>query len=367
MWLEALTITSIRNIRQTALSFSPRFNVVCGPNGSGKSSLLEAIYLLGYGRSFRTHVARPMIQDGTEKSIVYAEFNNKKQRFAVGIERLRQGGMTIRKAGQAISSVSALASEIPVLLISPDSYKILEEGPKYRRQYLDWGVFHVEQNFLMVWQRYQRALKQRNAALRNRLAWREVCSWDEALVESAEHIHEMRQAYLEKLEPSVREVIAQLFNNSTIDLRYQRGWAEGANLMVLLNERAQEDRSLGYTSVGPHRADLQLKMDLGLAKNHLSRGQQKLLVCALIIAQAKHLSLTRAKQPLVLIDDLCSELDKKSLSAVLGVLNQLECQMFLTSIETESLNSVLSLSESAVFHVEHGCFKLEREQQSLSS
>ena len=358
MHLNTLNVSSLRNISQADLILSPQLNIIYGDNGSGKTSLLEAIYLLGYGRSFRTHTARPIIQDSAHKCTVHAQLNSGERLIHVGIERPRQGGMTIKLAGKVLSGILELVKQFPVQLISPDSYKILEDGPKYRRQYLDWGVFHVEQCFISVWQRFQRALKQRNAALRSGQTLQQIALWDEELLFSALQIDKIRREYLESLQTVISKSLKQLFPKQEIGIHYDCGWDESQSLEQQLAYHVDRDRSLGYTSVGPQRADLRIRLAKGMAKTHMSRGQQKLLICALLFAQAKHLGEQSAKKSILLVDDLCSELDVKRSKDLLSLLSCLDGQIFLTGIELNSLQDLSKTHEVNMFHVEHGQFKM---------
>jgi len=249
MFLDTLKISYLRNITAAHLELSPQVNVVVGENGSGKSSLLEAIYFLGYGRSFRTHTARPVIQDNAAKSTVFGEFQDAERRIPLGIERLRQGAMTMRFDGKTLQSVAELLKHFPMQLVSPDSYKLLEEGPMFRRQYLDWGVFHVEHDYLNVWKRFQRALKQRNAALREGLSLNQITVWDHDLIPSAEQIHAMRENYFNALEPMLQATCESLFPDFNITIRYQRGWGEEQSLESLLVERLVRDCSIPVITI----------------------------------------------------------------------------------------------------------------------
>ena len=354
MHLANLKVSHLRNIDEIHLTLSSQVNVIIGENGSGKTSLLEAMYSLGYGRSFRTHTTRPMIQDNAAKNTVFGVFIGQEQRIPVGIERLRQGSMTIRFGGKTLQSVAELVKHFPMQLISPDSYKVLEEGPTFRRQYLDWGVFHVEHDYLSVWKRFQRVLKQRNAVLREGGALNQITVWDHDLISSAEQIHTMRENYFNALKPMLEASCEHLFPDFSINIRYERGWDEEQSLESQIVERLARDCSLGYTSVGPQRADLKVSVDFGTAKHHLSRGQQKRLVCALLCIQAKHLCQTTDKKPLLLVDDLCSELDPQGAKALLQLLTSLNSQIVITSIEQEPLLNHLKDQETALFHVEQG-------------
>jgi len=169
MQLNSLSISNLRNLHSIHLDLHPHFNIICGENGSGKTSLLEAIHLLSTGRSFRAKQAKQIIRFGQKACLVagaVSSMSDTGRATRIGVERLLSGGIKIRVAEQDCTSIAELAKNLPLQLINSESYCLLEASPQYRRQFLDWILFHVEQSFFPVWQRFKRALQQRNAALR---------------------------------------------------------------------------------------------------------------------------------------------------------------------------------------------------------
>ncbi|NLY59548.1 MAG: DNA replication/repair protein RecF [Gammaproteobacteria bacterium] len=358
MPLKRVTVTGVRNLQPVTLHPSPRINLIYGANGSGKSSFLEAIHLLGLARSFRSTRLQPVIQHGEQQCTVFGEVQQPSGLTnSIGITRSKQADYQIRIDGQTVRSIAQLAETLPLQLINPESFRLLEGAPKQRRQYLDWGVFHVEHQFLPAWQRLQKSLKQRNSLLRRgRIQRSMLVPWETELVSAAERIDDFRRDYLQRLKPVFEEILARLVPLDDLTLSYYRGWDKEKPLAQVLDEQFDRDSQLGYTQAGAQRADLRLRCNGMNAVDILSRGQQKLVVCALKIAQGYLLKEYGVQQDCVyLVDDLPSELDAQHRKALCALLEDLECQIFITSVEAEQLRDCWKNDTPlSMFHVEHG-------------
>lgn len=355
MALTRLDVSNFRNLISVKLELVPRgINLFYGQNGSGKTSLLEAIYYLSTGRSFRSTKIDRIINNSSEKLSVFAHVltaNN--QKIPLGIERELDGSIKIRIAGKDINSVSELAALTPILLINSYCFQLLDGGPVFRRKYLDWGLFYFSNDFIRVWKLFERALKQRNAALRNHLPEKELEIWSKELVENAILMDQFRQEYVQQLLPLLTKIVNELLVLPNLELGYQCGWNESIPYHQALANSIDKDRHLGYTQIGPQRADLQITINGVPAKDILSRGQQKLFVCAMILAQGALLNCCSNQRPIYLIDDLPSELDAFSRSKIMAVLTEQEAQVFISAVERDVLQDFL-IQPMKLFHVEHG-------------
>ncbi len=356
MTLAHLEVVDLRNI--LAIKFDPLlvgFNFIYGPNGSGKTSILEAIYYLSRGRSFRSSAISRIIRRDTHKFRVFAQVRvSEDHDFPVGIERPLQGDLKIRIAGKDVHSTAELADLIPVQLINSHCYNLLDAGPSFRRKFLDWGVFYLNPAFLRVWRDYGLALKQRNAALRNHRSPKELDSWSKELASHAVQLNQFRQNYIEQFIPLFITTLASLLNISGLEITYQAGWDESQDFYELLSSNYEKDTQAGHTQFGPHRADLKITINKISAKDILSRGQQKLFVCAMMLAQGALLQSSANKKPIYLIDDLPAELDRVSRSDLMALLSKQETQIFVTAVEQSALSDSLSMVPVKMFHVEHG-------------
>lgn len=354
MYLTQLDIRQVRNLHDVKIKPGKRCSYIYGENASGKTSVLEAIYLLSVARSFRTSHIKHVISHNQPSLQVFARIQNENDQAAIGLER-SLNKTRIRINGSDVKQVAELSSLLPVQIINPDVHKLLEQGPKYRRQFIDWGVFHVEHGFLQAWQHYYRVLKQRNAALRKKQNKQVITLWDEQLIQFAKTITLARENYLLKFIPIFNQYVEKLMGLS-VEIKYQRGWNKEMSFTDTLSGSLEKDSMKGFTSSGPHRADLEIWHQGVQVQNSFSRGQQKLLVCAMRLAQINHLKKEKNQQSVLLVDDLAAELDIKHRQNLIDLLVDTEAQLFLTATEQNSFVLPPEI-ESKMFHVEHDTLK----------
>ena len=355
-YLEKIRVTDIRNLISVTLSPSPSINILHGSNGSGKTSLLEAIHVLGTARSFRSAKVKPVIRLGQESCIVFGRVKTQDTSLALGVSRSLDATCKIHINGETSRLSSDLASLLPIQVINPDTFRLLEGSPKDRRQYLDWGVFHVEHSFLQSWKRTQKAMKQRNALLRHGKITDSLLNiWNAELAQSGEEIDKYRREYFESLKPVFEETLEQLSGLQNVQISYSRGWDKESSLRDVLERSSKKDLDAGYTQWGPHRADIRLRFKGLPAVDNLSRGQQKAVVCALKLAQGKIFSQNKPYGCVYLVDDLPSELDKDHRLRLCRMLETMKAQVFITCVDRVSLgNPWRSDTDVKMFHVEHG-------------
>jgi len=354
MAITQLVINQFRNLAEVKLEPIMGMNAFYGQNGSGKTSILEAIYFLGMGRSFRTHCVQRIIHHQADQFILFAQIQRDDQVQPVGVERSRQGDKKIRLNGETICSLAPLAKQLPLQLLTTESHRYFHDGPKPRRQFLDWGVFHVEPQFYPVWQQFQKALRQRNAGLKSQLPRHEIEVWNQEIVRLSALLDRYRKDYIAHLNPLLTDLLAIVLPESNLHLRYSRGWSLERDLSEVLAASLSRDQQLGYTQYGPQRADLQLYAETTPVCDFLSQGQQKLATYALHLAQGLLLQKLTAQSPIYLIDDLPSELDPEKRRFVATILTQLHAQVFITGITPTELSDMLPNQQSQMFHVKHG-------------
>jgi DNA replication and repair protein RecF len=328
--LRRLQVTDLRCLQAAHLELDSRFTLISGPNASGKTSLLEAMYVLGRGRSFRTRRLEHLIRRGAQKFVVFGEVESGERRLPVGVEG-SPDGMRARVAGTDVASLSDLAVVFPVQIIDPEVHKLIEEGPSRRRRYLDWGVFHVEPGFLQTWQRYQQVLKQRNAALK---VGRAVNAWDRDFVRYGDEITAARVRYVEQLVDEARRLASELLGLD-LQLVYRSGWLKELSLGEALVQSARLDQERGSTQVGPHRGELHIQLGGAVARDRISRGQQKLLAAALLLAQLKLFPAHLPQQPSLLLDDPAAELDNDRLSRLIHEVSGQRNQLIVTTLSSD--------------------------------
>ncbi len=355
MSITQLSLHSVRNLAECIIEPDARFNLIEGANASGKTSFLEAIYLISQVKSFRTHRINHIIQHKQPELQVVAKYQDHTEyTHVIGLSRSRST-TKIHLNKQVINRSSKLAALVPIQVITPESHRLLEDGPKYRRQFIDWGVFHVEHGFLQTWKDYHRILRQRNAALRQKQSKQQIQSWDQPLIEVTQKFHQARVEYIDALTPIVESYTEQLIGE-VVSLKYLSGWPKDQGFTEALEKSYEQDCQFRHTRVGPHRADLSMKSNGIAVQIGLSRGQQKLLVCALRLAQIQYLQHISQQSCIILVDDLPAELDKAHRDRLMVLLDDTDAQIFVTTTDANLL-AVNPQTSKKVFHVEHGKIK----------
>lgn len=327
----------------------PVYTLISGPNASGKTSLLEAMAYLGRGKSFRGGQVSNLIRHGESEFVLYGEVETHARTASLGVRNSRDG-LEVRVDGESRAGVAELAAALPLQVIDPDIHGLVSGGPDERRRYLDWIAFHVEHGYLDTWRRYRRALRQRNAVLKAPGGDRGLAAWDAELIEIGEQVDSVRRRVLERSLPALLEQ-GQALLGTPAGFEYAAGWAADKGLAEALADSADRDLKHGTTHVGPHRADLRLLHDERQARKLVSRGQQKLLASAMVLAAAETAQSALERPLLLLLDDPAAELDADSLRRLMDQIVALGSQVIATSLEPGALEFP---REPARFHVERG-------------
>jgi DNA replication and repair protein RecF len=349
MSLAELRLEDLRCLGHVELELDPGLNLISGDNGSGKTSLLEAIYLLGRGRSFRTRYTAQLIRHSAARLWVHGR-TAPEPGHTLGVECARDDRVAIRIDRAPVTSRAELSEHFPVQVIDPGIHRLVEEGPAQRRRWLDWAVFHVEPHFVRQWQGYMRALRQRNAALQTAA---DTVPWDGELVRFGEQLAQARARLIEALQPHWSTVLESL-GTTPATLGFFQGWSRDISLEGSLQSHRTRDRERGVTGVGPHRFDVLLRVEGRPAREVVSRGQQKLLGIAMAVTMTRYLALTAGRPSTLLLDDPAAELDADRTDALLRTVGGLGAQLIVTSLQ---LNDTRLGTPDAVFHVEHGSVK----------
>lgn len=361
-----LTLLEVQNLRLfEKFRFTPdlHLNLIVGRNASGKTSLLEAIHLLGTGRSFRTTHLNQLIRYTTPSFLVSGLFDDEGvPAIRLALQRDSQHSR-FSLGGSPQPSASALARTLPLQIISPDSHFQFFTNTRHRRGILDWGVFHVEPDFYVQWVRYQRALNQRSAALKAHQLPKACFAWDPELVESGEQLQGYRRQFLEEWNVRFQHYCFHLLGTSATEIELKQGWDPGASLDQTLHKERGWDLQSGTTHSGPHRADVALSFSGQPARISASHGQQKLLVMALRLAQMEIFTQKTRRHCVVLVDDLAAELDQIHRQQLMHTLANMSLQVFITATEAGLVDTQGWLSHK-VFHVERGALEQKQPTQT---
>ena len=348
-----LNLAQLRCFESLSMVPSGGLNLLLGDNGSGKTSVLEALFLLSHGRSFRPGGSRALIRRGQLECMVYAELEAGGRTHRLGLARSTQGWRA-RIDARPVPRLSDLLAHCAAICVEPGSHGVLTGPAEERRRFMDWGVFHVEHAFWETWQNYQRCLQQRNFLLRTSGDGAQLDVWEQGMAVAARWLDEQRHAYLGQLRARLYEHLARwLPELGRPSLNYQRGWPADAAFIEVLAAQRMRDREQGYTRQGPHRADWSLGFERAPERHQLSRGQTKLATLACLLAQFEVFREVRGTTPLLLLDDLAAELDAVHFDQVMTYLQTSGAQVWITGTDFPTRwRSGLS-----VFHVEHGSIR----------
>ena len=353
MSLQRLDIYNVRNIREQSITPVSGLNFIYGKNASGKSALIEAIFLLGRAKSFRTPSIKSVISFEQDNLVVSAQvLQGNVSSLHLGIQ-MDGKDVEIHINQQTSQKRSDLAHGLPLQIIHPKSFELLDAGSQIRREYLDWGIFNHEEGFLPVWRKYKKALAQRNALLKTRNT-NQLDVWNKELVNYGIIVHEYRLQYQQKLQPVLDKTISKFLTLVGVQMKLMPGWDVTKQLDQLLIEDLEKDLRYGYTHSGPHRADFHLMVKSKLAKDVVSRGQLKLLVICLKLAQVELMFRERDSFGCILIDDFAAELDKDNRAKIINFLCEIQCQVFITATEINDFGDLSGIQNYKMFHMEHG-------------
>ncbi len=352
MRLRELRLQDLRGFRSVELELDPGWNVLVGANGAGKTTLLEAAYLLSHGRTFRGGGREALIRRGAEGYSVYGRIETSVATHGVGL--LRKNGIVEARIDGAPAALADLLRHVGVVCFEPGSHELISGAAEGRRRFLDWGVFHVEPEFLRTWRSYQRALRQRNALLRAGGSAAELDPWDRELAGSGTELAAMRGRYVAAFEPLAIETLHGLLGElGPARITLESGWRGEGDPREILAATREEDIARGHTTRGPHRADWAIAFERAPRREHLSRGQEKLCALGCIMGQARVFAAQCGEWPVVCIDDLASELDAPHQEVLVQSLRGFDTQILITGTH-ESGAFGTARTDIARFHVEPG-------------
>lgn len=361
MRLTRLDLRNVRNLQTVSLEPGAGLNLLLGDNGAGKTSVLEGLHLMAYGRSFRGRVRDGLVRRGADALEVFVEWHDRERQE----EPPRRAGMrhtgqdwTGRLDGADVAQLGELCAALMVVTFEPGSHALISGSSEVRRRFLDWGLFHVEQDFLPQWRRYARALRQRNALLKSGAGGGQLDAWDLELSEAAEPLDMRREAYLRRLHTAVQTVAAEIAPGLGVpEMVFSPGWRrQELSLADALLVARDRDRAVGYTSVGPHRADWRIRFEGRPEQGLLSRGQAKQTALCCLLAQAQDCAARfGGRWPVIALDDLASELDRHHQHQVLGYLQRAQAQALISGTELPA--HWPDGLQATTFHVEQGAVR----------
>lgn len=362
MILTGIRLENFRNIAAADLRPSRQLTLLYGLNGQGKTNLLEAIYLLGTGRPFRTARVPDLIRQGTQKAAINGQVQTSGVASEITLE-LEGKNRRIAVDGKTIHRPAQLHGKLVSVVFSPDDTAMVKQGPESRRRYLDRSLYCSNVGFLRDYHDYYRTLKQRNSLLRGG-STNGLEVWTEQLVDTGIRLMQHRAAYLDRLQQLFQEHYRRISGGrETVELTYSPDLdAKTDNLRYHFTDRLEQccasDIRHGVTGRGPHRDDLTFLIDGNALKNFGSQGQQRSFVLALKLAELDHLQQSLGEPPVMLLDDIVSELDSERLHNLLRFLHQRKVQVLITTTTTVGIEPDM-LQESSLYRIDAGTLTYE--------
>ena len=351
MFINKLKIHNFRNLLEKNFSFDKDINIFHGKNGVGKTSILEAIQYLSSGKSFRKGSFKSLINFNSDSLTVYLECitNNNTQIFSVS--KNRKGQWKAKINNNKIIKQSNITSCFPVVSIDPDVYQLVDFGPLYRRSFLDWLVFHVKHDYLLLWKKVNKCIKQLNSLYKNKSSFKEINVWEQTFINYSEELNNIRKFFFKQIHPSI--INLSLFMQDEIkdlSITYKQGWSESLSLSEQMEFDRSKNLKYGQLQHGPHKMDIKISTGSFAASQTLSRGQKKILSITFYMAYIELLK-NNSITPILCLDDFDAELDSVKLSKAADFFKKTNTQIFITSVHKEKILKVFP--EAHMFHVEH--------------
>ncbi len=373
MPISNISIQNFRLLLDVKLTFSDDLNIFYGLNASGKTSILEALFFLSRGKSFKQPISTKLINFSSKEFIIFSQLNNS---IPIGISKSVADKLKIKFNNKFITSSFTLSKNIILQILNPDSFLLIDYSPSIRRKFLDWLVFHVKHDLFILWKRYRVILKNRNCALKNKLSVNEIKIWDKELIKISQVISNDRLKFIEILNINFKKYKKKYLFNYNIFFEFYPGWNnKDNNYKNILENNFIKDFKYGFTQFGIHKADFQIKIEINNKiyniKDILSNGQKKYISMIIYILQMVILLENKKDvdiKPVLLIDDITSELDIQHSSLLIDFIKNLDIQVFITLLESDDYKKLIynlknSSSEKKrnlkVFHVEQGIIKEE--------
>uniref|UniRef100_A0A831UIJ2 DNA replication and repair protein RecF n=1 Tax=Geobacter metallireducens TaxID=28232 RepID=A0A831UIJ2_GEOME len=360
MFVTKIQISSFRNIAGAEIRFDRRFNVLHGANGQGKTSVLEAIYLLGTMKSFRMAKTPDLVTWNTPHALLrgWAERDGVSREIAL---YLGKEGRRARVDQKPVTRLADFFGNVNAVVFSPEEIAMARSGPDLRRRYLDRAIFGGDLGYLLLHHEYQRLLKQRNALLK-RGSREGLDIWTSQLAEAGTRLMAKRMEYLAGIAPLVRRFYREIAGGEEeAGLAYrphlttpEQVAREGAEaLLALFGGHEAEELRRGTTLLGPHRDDVEFVLNGRLIRTHGSQGEQRSFVLALKMAEIEYLERLSGAPPVLLLDDISSELDPKRNANLMAFLREKRMQVFITTTDVSTLR-LEGIATHASFHVSRG-------------
>jgi DNA replication and repair protein RecF len=349
VFINTLKIHNFRNIKYSDFTFTKKVNVFYGNNGVGKTSILESIYFLSTSKSFRKSTSKSIINFEEKSVTVFSSIKSQKIQ-TLSLSKNKSGKWSGKVNNTNINKQTQLSPYIKVVAIDPEVYSLIDAGPQFRRSFLDWFVFHVEHSYLSTWKKCYKCIKHLNSLYKLNSSLKEIHVWENAFIEFSNMVDIKRQKYFNLLKPRVIELLHAIQPDLYhIDIIYDKGWQNNITLSDLLDIDREKNIKYGVLQNGPHKMDIKIFINKFPASQTLSRGQKKIISILFYLAYVETLLKDCDIKSIVCLDDLDAELDELKFKYICKKFDELDLQLFITTVQESKLINVFSDVE--MFHV----------------
>lgn len=357
--MHRITCINYRNIEQCDLTFSDKFNCFVGANGMGKTNLLDSIYYLSFTKSHLGNIDSQLIRHGFEYFMIQGEYRRSGQTEIITASVRRRVKKQFHRNKKEYQRMADHIGFLPAVLISPSDLDLIVEGSEERRRFMDVVISQYDRRYLNSLVRYNQALQNRNALLKQELRPDEAMLdvVEQQMAAEAEYIHSRRRSFIDSFTPIFSEFYAAIAGaDEHVSLSYT-SHSERGDLVPLLRECRERDFAVGYTTRGSHKDDLEMLLDEYPIKRTGSQGQNKTYLVALKLAQYVYLKRIVGLPPILLLDDIFDRLDADRVRRIIGLVSSDEFgQIFITDTNRNNIDCIIAQFDTpaGIFTLDHG-------------
>lgn len=353
MYIKEVYLKNFRNYREQTIKLNENANVFYGDNAQGKTNILEALYFSALGRSFRTYKESELIKFNHDYSNVIITYikNDRENKIEINIEK--KNNKVIKVNGVKLNKNSELIGNLNLVIFSPDDIMILKQGPALRRKFLDVLISQLKPKYLHELLEYNKILDNRNAILKSKNL-ETIDIWNEQLADKVEIIYNYRKEYLDKLQEKLKDIHAGLTNNKEeLFIKYKTNFKDKQDFINVLKQNEQNDSFKGYTTEGSHREDFEIYINDKSINLYGSQGQHRTAILALKIAELNIIKEEIGENPVLLLDDVTSELDEHRVLSIFDVVK--DYQVLITCTDLAQVLKYDSLTKNIkLFNINNG-------------
>jgi len=351
VFISKLKIHNFRNIKFKEFEFSQQINIFHGNNGVGKTSILEAIHFLSSGKSFRKGNFKTLINFNSDNLTVYLECLLSANPSSISVNKSNNGKWKGKINNTYLNKQFEITNILPVVSIDPEVYRLVDFGPLYRRNFLDWLVFHVKHDYLLLWKKVYKCIKQLNLLYKSKAHVDQIELWESTFVDLSIKLNNVRENVFLEILPNIYKLssfMQEEINNLCVE--FKKGWSKDISLKEQMTMDRKKNLLYGQLQHGPHKMDIKINTGTQQASQTLSRGQKKLLSITFYMAYIQYLNLNDVN-PILCLDDFDAEIDKDKLFKSADFFKKTTSQIFITSVQKNKIYRAFPKAE--LFHVKH--------------